>query len=118
LTTGEYLQRIFVIVATVGGAVIPILFLIQYTWLANWWRSSNGRLIVSLDVCICVARIPRVGELMHGNYRFDYNWVETLASFAIPAIILWRMWVFEQRRRRKHSARYVRAQSILAETRP
>jgi hypothetical protein len=118
LTTGEYLQRILVIAATVGGVVIPILFLTQYTLLANWWRSPNGRLIVSLDVCICLARIPRVAELMHGSYRFDYNWVETLATFAIPAIILWRMYVFEQRRRRKNSARYVRAQSILGEMRP
>jgi len=117
LTTGEHLQRAVTIIGIWGGVVAPLLFLVQYTWIARWWRTSNGRLIVALDICICLARIPRLRELAHGSYHFDYNWVEVLATLAIPSIILWRMWVFEKKRRQKRSARYAREQ-VLAQPQP
>lgn len=65
---------------------------------------------MALDACICLARLPRVAELLHGSYHTPRQlWVETLVQLAIPSIILWRMWVYEQKRRQQRAAELAHA---------
>lgn len=113
--TGQHLQGILEAVGIWGGVITPVLFAIQYTWLANWWRNSTGRLIIALDACICLARLPRAAELLHGNYHDPgRTWLGIMATLAIPVVILWRMYLFERKRQTRRRASSVRAQALRA----
>lgn len=77
-----------------AGATIPILFLIQYTILAKWWRNATGRAIVALDACVWMYFFL---TLLPGDYTD--HWAGAMAILAAPVIIIYRMFAFEAQRR-------------------
>lgn len=91
------------VVSTVAGVIVPVLFVAYYTWIAKWWRNPTGRSLVALDLCILMIRFPRSVELLHDPSREVFgptDWVIVAASVAIPLVILSRMLAFEKMRRR------------------
>jgi hypothetical protein len=73
-----------------------IAFIILYTVLAAWWRSSLGRSIVALDAAVALTVAPSVLHFLFGvtslqSETFAYF---TLGAFTcIPLIIVWRGWM-------------------------
>jgi hypothetical protein len=97
-----------------AGTVIPILFVIQYTLIARWWRSPNGILIVALDLSIFGWRAPVAWHLVNPTAHIDYWW-PVLMLAAGPLVIVWRMIFFEVQRRRANRRRQAQIDQVLEE---
>ena len=99
--SAEYAQGIIEDVGIWGGATIPIVFIIQYTYLADWWRSETGKAIVALDACVWLATVPLALELAHVPIPDAvFEWAAAIGVFCVPFVILYRIGAFEVKRRR------------------
>lgn len=87
--TGEY-------VATIAC----ILFLINYSLLAPWWRNFVGRSIVLLDLGVLGITVPGCLQLMfphHWDAFWSSDWYIALDVFIvwmIAAVAITRIWGF------------------------
>lgn len=90
-----------------GGAIIPLLFVVQYTLLARWWRNATGRALVALDTCIWLTLTPRALALAWpSDGMLDVmTWVTEVAFACVPLTIIYRMFAFEVMRRRERRKR-------------
>lgn len=94
-------------VAIWAGAIVPVLFFIQYTILAPWWKTPVGRSIVALDFCLFIVLGFSAATLVNPFWSFwqtiTFKWIVTLAICGVPLIAGYRMLVWEKmRRRRQH----------------
>lgn len=107
-------QQAVINTAIIAGVIVPVLFVIQYTYIARWWRNSTGRLLVALDILICLARLPRAAELLsHHPAQVPKDWLTIAADIGIPLVIMCRMAAFEHQRRR-HQRRELQYARLVA----
>lgn len=89
-------------VAIWAGAIVPLLFVVQYTYLSRWWRSPVGRMIVALDACLFVVMALLAAQLAGaGVSAIGFLGVEAVALLGVPVVIVWRMAVWERLRRKR-----------------
>lgn len=104
------------------GVIVPIIFLIYYTWLAHWWRNATGRAIVALDLSLLLILAPVTANLVDPGVleRTTHGWVVTVGLILVPVVILYRLAAFEGVRRHRHRwsefERDVSRQSLLGRT--
>jgi hypothetical protein len=95
-------QVVVYVLGVWGGAILPALFLIYYTWIAKWWDNPTGRTIVALDVVILLLRVDRLYGAWQYHTAIDprvSDWFAALVMAAVPVIIGYRMFAFERKRR-------------------
>lgn len=84
-----------------AGAILPVLFVVQYTLIADWWHSPTGRALVALDACIWLTLAPYAISLLRPpDDVYDItSWVAGMGFAGVPFVILYRMVAFEIMRR-------------------
>jgi hypothetical protein len=77
---------------TVTAFLAAVLFIINYSRRADWWRYSIGRTVVSFDVTIIVTLLPRVIRLLFGFSASSlfYVWYSAAALAVVTGVALWR----------------------------
>lgn len=77
---------------TISAFLAALVFIVNYSLRASWWRHAIGQTVVALDVAIVVTLLPRVIRLTFG---FDasnlfYLWYSASCLFLVTGITLWR----------------------------
>lgn len=98
-------------IGIVGGSIIPVLFLIQYSYIANWLRTPAGRSMVAMTICIWLCCAPLAIRLADADGPNRLAIVSAVGLACVPLVILYRMVAFERQRRRIRR----RAQSAIDE---
>lgn len=96
------LSRIVVLAAFFAA----ILFLVVYSLVAPWWRTSIGRALVIMDIGIALAMLPLFLKFAFDLSTADlfFAWLQ-IGSIGLVAIsTLWRSWIVArvQWRERQH----------------
>lgn len=103
------IRTLVYVVGVWGGAIVPIVFAIYYSIIADWWKTPSGRTIVALDLCIFALRADRLGEFFRGPGNAPLtptDWIVAVVNMAIPLIIAYRLFAYEAKRQRlKRAAR-------------
>jgi hypothetical protein len=76
-----------------AAAWAALLFIVAYTWLAPWWKTPFGRMIVFLDVALFAALLPGVvsddfGVMLKGTF---WQWFTLTAVSMVPLVIAFRI---------------------------
>jgi hypothetical protein len=102
MNTDPDVQQALIVVAAWAGVAIPILFAVQYTYLARWWQKPFGRTVMALDALLVLERVTRVYAWLHHHSVIataQTDWMTVCVQLAIPLVITWRMVEFERERR-------------------
>jgi hypothetical protein len=85
-------------IALIADAIAIVVFVVDYTRLAPWWRNPIGRTIVSKD---CLLFIPiflgGLSVFWHFNRTSSHiaAWLTVVSFGLIAPVMLWRTVVFE-----------------------
>lgn len=71
------------------------LFMVGYTILAPWWRTTTGRARISLDFGIALALSPTVLHLTFGVTVTNafFGWYTLIAIAIVGCVSLWNLYL-------------------------
>lgn len=89
----------FLRVAVFAVEFSVLLFIVQYTRLAPWWKDQIGRTIVLKDILLFLALIPTTLTLFFNFSRLDSTvsaWIDIGIFFLIAVVMIWRTIVWQR----------------------
>lgn len=94
-------------ISLIAVIISTLAFIIIYTKLAPWWKSSIGRTLVLKDIMLLMAFIPSTLSLFFHFSRLTSNvaaYIDIGTFFGIAAIMVWRIkiWVATHRQKDPH----------------
>lgn len=95
---GEGTQDALVFLGMWSSAIVPVVFAVYYSAIADWWKTATGRAIIAIDAAVWVSRLTYLVAYINDEHR-SLIWVHAIAYAALPAIILYRLAAFERLRR-------------------
>lgn len=86
--------------------VAIVVFIVLYTWLAQWWKNPFGLSIVLLDVCLLGILIPSLLAMSDASIVLRttawYPWLEACVLVLTTGVTVSRVYVWYHLHRRLH----------------
>lgn len=93
-----YWLKLFGDIGIWGGTVVPLLFVLEYTFLSKWWKNPIGRSIVALDLALEPIMAPLWVSIMFPRWVHDhlmlFQWILVGGLVLIPVTLAYRMLVW------------------------
>jgi hypothetical protein len=87
-------------VAVFVGAAAATVFVIAYQLVARWWRSEEGRHLMSFTGVIALALDYSAWRVLTAQIRplpISVEVIRTLIFCAIAVLMVWRCWILGRR---------------------
>lgn len=84
--------------AVITAFLSALVFIVNYSIRADWWRYSIGKTVVVLDMAVVVTLLPRVVKLVFGlsGSSLFYIWYSAACLFLVAGVTLWRTTVINR----------------------